>query len=50
MYKGHTDNLDRRLEEHNSGGSPYTQWRGSRQLIGWLPCKQGLKLCISKTS
>jgi putative endonuclease len=27
LYIGHTDNLDRRLEEHNSGKDKSTSWR-----------------------
>ena len=32
-YTGVTDDLKRRLQEHNSGNSDYTSWSGPYQLI-----------------
>ena len=34
-YIGQTDNLERRLTEHNTGRSPYTKGRGPWELIYW---------------
>ncbi|HEX2617861.1 MAG TPA: GIY-YIG nuclease family protein, partial [Flavobacteriales bacterium] len=34
-YYGHTDDLDRRVVEHNSGRSGYTRDRGPWQLLAW---------------
>ena len=34
-YIGQTDNLERRLIEHNTGRSPYTKGRGPWVLIYW---------------
>ncbi len=39
LYKGHTNDIDRRFDEHDTGGSPYTRGRGPWELIGWFPCK-----------
>ena len=33
LYVGHTNNIERRIIEHNSGMSPYTKNRGPWNLI-----------------
>jgi putative endonuclease len=33
LYIGHTNNIERRLIEHNSGLSPYTKGRGPWELV-----------------
>ncbi|MDI6765365.1 MAG: GIY-YIG nuclease family protein [Bacteroidota bacterium] len=32
-YVGHTDNLERRMSEHDNGKSPYTKGRGPWTLV-----------------
>ena len=40
FYLGWTTDINRRLEEHNSGKSPYTKSRGPWELVGYekFPC------------
>jgi putative endonuclease len=37
-YIGQTKNLDRRLEDHNSGKSIYTRNKGPWELVGKFSC------------
>lgn len=38
-YTGVTDNLKRRIKEHNSGNSDFTSWSGPYQLIWYSAFK-----------
>jgi len=33
LYKGHTDDLEKRLKQHNSGKSDYTSRKGSWKIV-----------------
>jgi len=33
LYKGHTDNIEKRLKEHNSGKSDYTSRKGPWEIV-----------------
>lgn len=38
LYTGYTNDLKRRIKEHNSGSSTYTKYRGPYHLIYYEAC------------
>lgn len=38
LYTGYTNDLKRRLKEHNNGASTYTRYRGPYELIYYEAC------------
>ena len=47
LYKGFTDNLSRRLNEHNSGKSKYTS-RGIPWILVYFETHESLKAAIAR--